>query len=372
MEAIFDSLGRWVALAPAPLVSLVEFALALGLALALSMLLFRFLTRITAGQSLFRRSLVKRSSGLVRLMLVSLAVAVAANVAPLTRAQAGLVQTLLTIFVILIAASIVSMALHIWLTLYLRRFTQDSADPFLARKHVTQTHILQRVASFTIWITAAGIALMSIESVRQYGVSILASAGAAGIILGLALQPVLQNLVAGIQIAMTQPVRIGDSLIVESEYGTVEDIKATYVVVRLWDLRRLVIPLSYFLEKPFQNWTRDSTNLLGAVMLYLDYSVPVDAVREKARTLVAAHPKWDKKSFAVQVTDLKEQTMEVRVLMSANDSGALFDLRCDMREALIAFLREHHPSALPRLRATFEPARAAEVAPGPKLTNGMQ
>lgn len=358
MDFVINRMSQWFGWAPEWAVSLVEFGLALTVALGLSMLLFRFLTRITAGQNLFRRSLVKRSSGLVRLMLVALAIALVANVAPLTRQQAGLVQTALTIFVILIGASILSMAMHIWITLYLRRFTQDSADPFLARKHVTQTHILQRVASFTIWITAAGIALMSIESVRQYGVSILASAGAAGIILGLALQPVLQNLVAGIQIAMTQPVRIGDSLNVEGEYGTVEDIKATYVVVRLWDLRRLVIPLSYFLEKPFQNWTRESTNLLGTVMLYLDYSVPVAALRDKARALVEQHPKWDRKTFALQVTDLREQTMEVRVLMSANDSGALFDLRCDTREALIAWLRETHPASLPRLRATFEAASA--------------
>jgi small-conductance mechanosensitive channel len=354
MDQIFNSIDSWFSLAPAWLVSLVEFGLALAVALVLHAMVFRYLTRRTANQNLFRRSLVKRSSRLVQLMLITLAVGLAAEVAPLTRAQTQFVQLILLFGGILIAASIVSMAMHIWITLYLRRFTQDSTDQFLARKHVTQTHILQRVASFVIWLTAAGVALMSIEGVRQYGVSLLASAGAAGIILGLALQPVLQNLVAGIQIAVTQPVRIGDSLIVENEYGTVEDIKATYVVIRLWDLRRLVIPLSYFLEKPFQNWTRESTNLLGTVMVYLDYSVPVAEMREKVRALLAAHPKWDQKVFALQVTDLKERTVEVRVLMSASDSGALFDLRCDMREAVIGLVQSTWPSALPRLRASLE------------------
>lgn len=357
MDQFLNGVGGWFAMAPTWLISLIEFGLALAVALVLHAMVFRYLTRVTANQNLFRRSLVKRSSRLVQLMLITLAVALAAEVAPLTRQQTQLVQMLLLFGGILVAASIVSMAMHIWITLYLRRFTQDSTDQFLARKHVTQTHILQRVASFVIWLTAAGVALMSIDGVRQYGVSLLASAGAAGLIVGLALQPVLQNLLAGIQIAVTQPVRIGDSLIVENEYGTVEDIKATYVVIRLWDLRRLVIPLSYFLEKPFQNWTRESTNLLGTVMVYLDYSVPVAEMREKVRALVAAHPKWDGKVFALQITDLKERTVEVRVLMSASDSGALFDLRCDMREAVIGLVQSTWPSALPRLRTSLDGAK---------------
>jgi small-conductance mechanosensitive channel len=191
---------------------------------------------------------------------------------------------------------------------------------------------------------------MTFDGVRQYGISLLASAGAAGIILGLALQPVLKNLIAGIQIAVTQPIKIGDSLIVEGDFGTVEDITATYVVVRTWDMRRLVVPLSYFIEQPFQNWTRQSTNLLGTAMLYLDYSTPIDKLRAKAKEIVENSPLWDRSSFALQVTDFRERTMEVRVLVSASNGGRLFELRCLLREQLIAFLQAEYPQSLPRTR----------------------
>jgi small-conductance mechanosensitive channel len=255
-------------------------------------------------------------------------------------------------------------ALHIWLTVYLRRFTQETSDNLLARKHVTQTHILQRVAAFFIWTAAISAALMTFEGVRQYGISLLASAGAAGVIVGLALQPVLKNLLAGIQIAITQPIRIGDSLIVEKEMGFVEDITATYVVVRLWDLRRMVLPLSYFIEQPFQNWTRESTDLVGTVMIYLDYSLPVAPLRERTREIVEASPLWDGKSFSVQVTDFRENSMEVRILVSAKDSNHLFDLRCDLREKVIAFLQSDYPEALPRLRTQID--APAQQVPGPQ------
>ena len=362
---LFDWVSPAFAWAPSWLVSLLVFVLAIGLALVAHRLLYNLLKRLAGEESLFRRSLVRRTEGLARLALIAVAVAIAANLSPLTFGQTRLVQSVLTIIVVLLVTWMVSVAVHVWITLYLRRFTQDSTDQFLKRKHVTQTHILQRVAVFVVWLTGIGVALMTFEGVRQLGISILASAGAAGLILGLALQPVLQNLLAGIQIAVTQPVRIGDALIVENEYGTVEDIRATYVVIRLWDLRRLVIPLSYFLEKPFQNWTRDSTELLGSVLIYLDYSVPIARLRESCRQKLETMEKWDGKVFAVQVTDFRDHVMEVRVLMSSSDSSKLFDLRCEMREALVTMLQQDYPEALPRLRALLEPDSATAEAKQP-------
>ena len=232
----------------------------------------------------------------------------------------------------------------------MRRFRVDASDNLLARKHLTQVRILRQALAVLVIIVTAAFALMTIPNVRQFGVSLLAAGGAAGIIVGLALQPVLSNLLAGVQIALTQPIRIDDAVIVEGEWGNVEEITSTYVVVRIWDLRRLVVPLKYFLEKPFQNWTRESADLLGAVMLYVDYSVPVDAIRAKLKEILAASPHWDGKVSGVQVTDARERTMEVRILASAAGSGAAFDLRCDIREKMIAWLNAEHPYALPRER----------------------
>ena len=251
-------------------------------------------------------------------------------------------------------------ALEIWVAVYLRRFEKETHDSFLARKHVTQTRILKRVTTFFIWTAAISAGLMTFEGVRQYGISILASAGAAGLVVGLALQPVLKNLLAGIQLAVTQPVRIGDSFFVEGDSGTVEEIRATYTVVRLWDDRRLILPLSYFIEQPFQNWTRDTTQLTGSVLLYLDYSVPIDALRAKAEEVVKNSPKWDGRVFALQVTDFNAEGVEVRVLVSGENSGKVFDLRCEVREQLMVFLQSQHPEALPRQRTEFHGSLPAE------------
>ncbi|MGB6705251.1 MAG: mechanosensitive ion channel domain-containing protein [Pseudolabrys sp.] len=199
-----------------------------------------------------------------------------------------------------------------------------------------------------------GAALMTFPAVRQYGLSLFASAGIAGIIAGLAARPVLSNLMAGVQLAMTQPIR----LYVENEYGTVEEITSTYVVVKLWDLRRLIVPLTYFIEKPFQNWTRDTSALIGNVMLYVDYAAPVDVIRAKFSEILKQSDKWDGRIAALRVTDFKEGTMELRCLMSARTAS--FDLRCVVREKLIAFLQKEHPEALPHSRQiSLKEARGA-------------
>jgi small-conductance mechanosensitive channel len=243
-----------------------------------------------------------------------------------------------------------SNALTLAASLYLGRFQTDVADNLLARKHITQVRILQRAGQTLIVIVAIGAALMTIEAVRQYGVSLFASAGAAGLVVGLSARPVLSNLLAGIQLAITQPIRVEDAVIVEGEWGWVETITSTYVVIRIWDLRRLIVPLTYFIEKPFQNWTHESADLLGAVMLHVDYSVPVDRVREKLKQIVQASPLWDGKVAGVQMTDLPGNMVELRALVSARNSGQTFDLRCEVREKLVKFLQEEYPHALPRQR----------------------
>ena len=186
---------------------------------------------------------------------------------------------------------------------------------------------------------------------RQYGVSLIASAGAAGIIVGLALRPLLMNLFAGIQIAITQPIRIGDALIVENEWGWVEEITGTYVVIKLWDWRRMVVPLSYFLEKPFQNWTRQTTDLIGTVMLWVDYTVPVAPIRSHLEQIVRTTKLWDGQVVNLQVVDANDRAVQLRALASARTSPEAWDLRCEVRERLIEFLQQSYPGALPKQRA---------------------
>lgn len=191
---------------------------------------------------------------------------------------------------------------------------------------------------------------MSFEQVRQYGVSLFASAGVAGLAIGLAARPLLSNLIAGVQIAVAQPIRLDDVVFLEGEYGTIEEITTTYVVIKLWDWRRMVVPLSYFIEKPFQNWTRETSALIGSVFLYVDYTVPVEKLREKLMEIARASPLWDGRVIVLQVSDAKDRTVELRALLSARSAPAAWDLRCEVREKLIAYLQEEYPDALPRTR----------------------
>ena len=221
-----------------------------------------------------------------------------------------------------------------------------------AKRAQTRVSVLNRLAVTVIVIVTAGAMLMVFERVRAIGASLLASAGIAGVVIGFSSQRLLANLLAGFQIAISEPVRIGDSVIVEGEFGTIEEITLTYVVVRCWDLRRLVLPISYFIERPFQNWSRSSTELLGVVMLYLDYMAPIETIRQALKDIVSRSTLWDGRVVGLQVTDAREQVIEVRCLVSATDSGKTFDLRCEVREQLIAFIRTFCPEALPRVRGT--------------------
>ena len=224
------------------------------------------------------------------------------------------------------------------------------ADNLRARKVYTQFTILERIVIFILVVLALGIALMSFESIREIGVSVFASAGVAGIIIGFSAQKMIGTILAGIQIALTQPIRLDDVVIVEGEWGRIEEITLTYVVVKIWDKRRLVVPTTYFIEKPFQNWTKTSSDILGTVYLYTDYTVPFDALRKELNRIVEASDLWDKEVANIQVTDSKAGHVEVRALVSARDASTAWDLRVHVREKLIAFLQENYPESIAHTR----------------------
>jgi hypothetical protein len=241
----------------------------------------------------------------------------------------------------------------------LARHRLDVADNLEARAIYTQVTVLKKVAVAAIAVFTVASMLMVFESVRQFGASILASAGIAGIVVGFAAQRSIATLLAGFQIALTQPIRVDDVVIVENEWGRIEDITLTYVVVRIWDLRRLVVPISYFIERPFQNWTRSSSDVLATVFLYVDYTMPIEPLREELTRILEASTKWDRKVNVLQVTDAKEHTLEIRALASAADASLAWDLRCEIREQLVAFVQRRFPESLPRLRASLHQVPAA-------------
>ena len=231
------------------------------------------------------------------------------------------------------------------------KFRIDTQDNLEARRIRTRTYVLRRVVVIGITVFALSVMLMTFPSIRNVGISLFASAGVAGLALGMAARPMLSNIIAGIQIALTVPISIDDVVIVEGEWGWIEEIGSTYVVVRIWDLRRLMVPLSYFIEKPFENWTRRTADILGTVFVYTDYTVPVDEVRQELLRVLKTSDLWDGKTWGLQVTNASERTVELRALMSSADSSASWDLRCYVRERLIKFLQEHYTQSLPRLLA---------------------
>ncbi|PHQ28931.1 mechanosensitive ion channel family protein [Leeuwenhoekiella nanhaiensis] len=236
----------------------------------------------------------------------------------------------------------------------LTKYDMSATDNIHARKVYTQFNVLERVLIFLIILFAVSIALMSFDSIRSIGVSMLTSAGIAGIIIGFAAQKALGTLMAGIQIAFTQPIRIDDVVVVEGEWGRIEEIYLTYVVVKIWDKRRLVLPTTYFIEKPFQNWTRNSSDILGTVFIYTDYKVPFDALRAELTRILENTDLWDGEVNVLQVTDANNEMVESRALMSAKDSPTAWDLRVLVREKLVVFIQENYPDSLPRTRVEIQ------------------
>jgi len=263
------------------------------------------------------------------------------------------------------------LALFIWLVLRcvsvleltaVRRYPMDAQDNLQARRVLTQVHVLGRIADVVVIILGAAVILLTIPGVRQLGASLLASAGVAGLAIGFAAKPVLGNLIAGLQIAITQPIRLDDVVIIEGEWGRIEEITGTYVSVRIWDQRRLVVPLGWFIENPFQNWTRTTSQIMGTVFLLLDYRVPLQPLRDELKRLATASPDFDGRVCVLQVTDATDRAIQIRCLVSSVDSGHNFDLRCQVREGLIAYVQTHYPDALPRLRAEVESSPGSGAA----------
>ena len=242
--------------------------------------------RFMGERQTFLRTVLAATKGPTRLGLVLIALAIALPTTPLASETADILARLLGLVTICLLGWVALTALHIGADLYLSRFRLNLADNLLARKHVTQVRVLERVLEVVIVLVTIGFALMTFDAVRQYGVTLFASAGVAGIIAGLAARPVLSNFFAGVQLAVAQPIRIDDAVIVENESGNIEEITFSYVVVKLWDLRRMVVPLSYFIEKPFQNWTRTGGELIGSIFLYVDHTAPVEAIRKKLAEIV--------------------------------------------------------------------------------------
>jgi small-conductance mechanosensitive channel len=314
-------------------------------------------------------SFVRRSRKPVKLMLPLLAAIVTLGALPLPHSAVGPLRHIVGLALIGASAWLAISLLGVIDDAVDLKFRIDVKDNLAARRVQTQVKVLQRIVTVVIVIVTVSIGLMTFPEIRQVGTSLLASAGLAGLIVGLAARSTLENLLAGVQVALTEPIRIDDVVIVEGEWGRIEEIRTSYVVVRIWDLRRLVVPISYFIQHPFQNWTRTSADLMGTVFLYVDYTVPVEAVRQELkRILEASRDLWDGKVCVLQVTDSKERTLELRALMSAADSGMAWDLRCRVREKLVEFLQKNYPNSLPRVRAEIRdvpalgPARMAPSA----------
>lgn len=289
----------------------------------------------------------RRSTFVLTILVIAAAVH---NAVPLYHPVAALLDHILRPLLMLAFGWLSMRFVTVAEDMVLRQYQVNETDNLRARRVITQTTFLKKIAIGGIAVLTLGLILMTFETVRQLGTSILASAGVVGLVVGLAAQRYIGNLLAGLQIAFTQPIRLDDVVIVENEWGKIEEIALTYVVVQIWDLRRLVVPISYFIEKPFQNWTRVTSDLLGSVFLYLDYTVPIQPIRDELTRILEKTPEWDGKTCVVQVTNTTERSMEVRALMSSSDASKLWTLRCVVREKLIDYIQKQYPRCLPRIR----------------------
>lgn len=356
-----DGLGPWLGW-------LVTLALAIGAALLIHWIAVRLLRGAVARtRSRVDDVLLARAIAPGRWVMIAIAAGFAQRTFPLDGRPEALWRQLLGFLL---------PALLGWLALSLLRAFQDVVelradisveDNLRARRRRTRVAILGRIGSFAILFVTICLMLLSVPSIRNVGITLMASAGLAGLAVGAAAQPALKNLIAGIQMAFTEPIRIDDVVIVAGEWGRVEDIRLTYVVVKVWDERRLIVPVAKFLEDSFQNWTRQSAQLLGSVFWYLDPEADIPRLRAKMGELVEGNPRWDRRFWNMQVTDMKDQVIEVRGLMTAKDAAIAFDLRCDVREGLLAFIRDEMPEALPKRRLAGEIAATGRAAPDGNL-----
>ncbi len=292
----------------------------------------------------------------LRLILPMLALILGTPTLAMSPEAKGIIQNAVSLMLVGMIGFILIQFVNAMSQLVLSRYRIDVADNREARGVYTQVTVLRKMAIAVIALFAIASMLMVFQPVRQLGTAMLASAGVAGIVIGFAAQKSLATLLAGFQIALTQPIRIDDVVIVEGEWGRIEEITLTYVVVNIWDWRRLVVPITYFIEKPFQNWTRTNSEVIGSIFLHVDYDVPVEALRAELTRILEGSPLWDRKVNVLQVTDAGENSVQLRALASSTDAGRSWDLRCEVREKLIAFVQKNFPASLPRTRAVLEQA----------------
>jgi small-conductance mechanosensitive channel len=368
-HSALSDLGKVVPFAPPWVLSV---ALVVGVTVLLWLLHAAFLTalgRLLRGQRPYLQSILDRTRNPTRLGLLLIALAIALPTAPIGSEAESVIVRVLILGTIFLLGWIALAALHIGANLYMQRFRIDIDDNLLARKHLTQVRVLLRVVDTVIVLITLGFALMTFDSVRQYGVSLFASAGVAGVVFGLAAQPMLSNLIAGVQLALTQPIRLEDAVTVQNEYGWIEEINATYVVIRLWDLRRLIVPLNFFIQQPFYNWTRQAAKTIGSVVLYLDYAAPVDVIRKKATEQVEQTKQDNATVVNVQVTNTSRDAIELRVLVNSDSTNTTSNVCADLREKLITFLHEQHPEALPRRRNEIVGEKAQQKTEPPGVAS---
>lgn len=359
----FDSYASpWVA-------TLATGTIAVLLALVAYAVLFAILRRI-ARFSVVASTVVEYTAHAAKLVLPLLALQFVLAAAPDDLRYRHVVNQVVSIALTLAITWLVVRAVGGVGEAVIRLNPADVGDNLHARRIQTQTRVLARTVMFFVLLIGLASALMTFPGMRQIGTSLLASAGVAGIAAGIAARPVLGNLIAGLQIALTQPIRLDDVVIMENEWGRIEEITATYVVVKIWDERRLVVPLQWVIEHPFQNWTRTGAELLGTVFLWVDYRVPLAPLRAELQRVCEAAPEWDRRVAMIQVTETSERSMQIRALVSAQDASKAWDLRCRVREALIDFLQRECPEGLPRLRAEIDRAERhpppTEPAPPPE------
>ncbi|XAO71915.1 MAG: mechanosensitive ion channel domain-containing protein [Acetobacteraceae bacterium] len=346
----FRAYFGWLPASVVTVVMLVTLAL---IAFYASHWMTRFLLRLLSREgSTVARKIVLSTRRSVRLIIVLVVVISALPAASgLSWRTTQILQKSFVFIVILMVGYSAIKAFRIMTEAYLSRISlSEHHDDIIVRSHQTQIKVLQRLLEILVGIITVGVALMTFDSVRNYGVSLFASAGAASLIVGLSARGLLTNLLAGVQIAITQPIRMEDLIIINGDWTWVEEITATYVVLRVWDWRRHIVPISYFLENRFENWTHNSAAIIGIVYLYLDYEAPIDALREELQEIAKTCPLWDGKVLDFQVADCDAVTIKIRIIASARSALKSWDLRCDIREKMIKRIREDYPEALSRHR----------------------
>ncbi len=313
--------------------------------------------RLRGRGSTLRSSMYRHLRLPLRVLVVIVGLEVATAAAPVPAGAARVLDQAWTVALDLAIGLGAIRVLYVCSDLLLAHFRTDIADNLQARRVATQVQVARRIAVAAVTIVAISLALLTFGPVRAAGEGLLASAGLVGIAAGLAARPILTNMLAGIQIALSQPIRVDDVVVVDGEWGRIEQIALTYVVVQIWDLRRLVLPISYFIENPFENWTRTSSRVLGWAHLELDYCASVEDLRRRFLEVLEGSPDWDRQTAVLQVTGAGTETLQVRCLMSSTDSSKSWNLQCEVREKLIAYLQDEHPEALPRLRVQLAGAR---------------